>query len=64
MDSMETKAEALRGPLRRSAVNDKLALLYFNQGKYQKAKEYLEKHFTAPSPLQRFLAVDLRHIVG
>jgi two-component sensor histidine kinase len=60
MDAMETKAEALRGPLRRSAVNDKLALLYFHQGKYQKAREYLEKHFIAPSPLQRFLAVDLQ----
>lgn len=59
MDSIETKAESFRGPLRRSAVNDKLASLYFNQGKYQKAKEYFEKHFTVHSPMQRFLAIDL-----
>lgn len=59
MDSLETKAEIIRGPLRRGAVNEHYAMLFFHRGQYQKAKEYLEKHFKIPSYGHRALMNDL-----
>jgi two-component system, sensor histidine kinase PdtaS len=48
-DSLETKAEAIRGPLRRSAVNEGYGIIFFKRRQYHKAKEYFEKHFTTES---------------
>lgn len=59
MDSLETVAEVIRGPLRRGAVNEYYAALFFNRGQYQKAKEYLEKHFKVPSYGHHTLMNDL-----
>jgi two-component sensor histidine kinase len=59
MDSLETVAEAVRGPLRRGAVNERYAVLFFNRGQYQKAKEYLQKHFKDPSYGHHALMNDL-----
>ncbi|MDF2191863.1 sensor histidine kinase [Paraflavitalea sp. CAU 1676] len=49
LDSLETLAEAVRGPFRRSAVNERFAELFFKRGQYRKAKEYLETYFKIPS---------------
>ncbi|MRG44232.1 hypothetical protein GFS24_03860 [Chitinophaga sp. SYP-B3965] len=49
MDSLETVAEAIRGPLRRSSVIFRSAEAFFKRGQYQQAKEYLEKYFLIPS---------------
>ncbi len=59
MDSLETEAEVIRGPLRRGSVIEHYAMLSFNRGQYQKAKEYLEAHFKAPSYGHRALMNDL-----
>jgi len=59
MDSLETEAEVIRGPLRRGAVIEHYAALSFNRGQYQKAKEYLEEHFKVPSYGHRALMNDL-----
>lgn len=59
MDSLETLAEAVRGPFRRTAVNDYFAELFFKRGQFRKAKEYLEKHFKIPSYGHHALMNDL-----
>ena len=59
LDSLETKAEAIRGPLRRALVNDQYANIFLLKGQYKKARELLEKHFTVTSIAQRMLSADL-----
>lgn len=59
LDSLETLAEAVRGPFRRAAVNERFAELFFKRGQYRKAKEYLEKHFKIPSYGHHALMNDL-----
>ena len=59
MDSLETLAETVRGPFRRSAVNIQYAELFIKQGQYQKARENLESHFINPSIGMRTLWIDL-----
>ncbi|GAO44673.1 sensor histidine kinase [Flavihumibacter petaseus] len=59
MDSLETEAERIRGPLSRSIVTDMYGHLYFKRGQYQKAREFFEKQFTTPSFGQRTLVNDL-----
>jgi two-component sensor histidine kinase len=59
MDSLETMAEAIRGPLRRSIVTNMYGHLSFRLGQYQNAKKYFEKYFTTPSYGQRTLINDL-----
>jgi two-component system, sensor histidine kinase PdtaS len=46
VDSLETLAEAVRGPLRRIVVNNQLGFIYFKRGQYKKAREYFEKSFS------------------
>ncbi len=53
MDSLETKAESVRGPLSRTIVTDMYGHVFFKRGQYQKAREYFEKHFTLLSYGQR-----------
>jgi two-component system, sensor histidine kinase PdtaS len=45
-DSVETKAEAFRGPLRRAEIFNQFANIYFYQGQYRKAKFYFEKYLS------------------
>lgn len=59
MDSLETKAEAIRGPLSRSIVTDMYGHIFFRRGEYQKAREYFEQHFTLHSYGQNTLINDL-----
>jgi two-component sensor histidine kinase len=59
MDSLETIAEGIRGPLRRTAVNDQYAFLFFRRGQYRRSREFLEKHFTTASISERTLPSDL-----
>lgn len=59
MDSLETLAEAVRGPLRRAAVNQGFAELSFKRGEFRKAKAYLEKNSTIPSYGHHALTNDL-----
>jgi len=59
MDSLETKSEKIRGQLRRSLITTQYAMVFMQRGQYQQAKEYLQKHFTAPSIAQRSLQNDL-----
>ncbi|HEU5167507.1 MAG TPA: hypothetical protein VFU29_18310, partial [Chitinophagaceae bacterium] len=46
-DSMETQAEAFRGPLRRLQIYYQYGYLYFNEGKYREAKPYFEKNLAS-----------------
>lgn len=59
MDSLETIAENIRGPLRRSLVTDAYAHIFLKRGDYRKAREYFEKQFTTTSYGQRTLSNDL-----
>jgi two-component sensor histidine kinase len=59
MDSLETRAEAIRGPLRRSIITTQYAFIFKARGQYRKAREYFEKHFTTTSIAQRSLLFDL-----
>lgn len=59
MDSLETKAEIIRGPLRRTMITDMYGHVFFRRGQYQKAREYFEKHFTTPAYIQHSLSNDL-----
>ncbi|MBO9201956.1 MULTISPECIES: sensor histidine kinase [Niastella] len=59
MDSLETLAEKITGPLRRSEVNELTGLILMKRGQYLKARSYFEKHFTVPSMVTRNLPGDL-----
>ncbi|HEY8897412.1 MAG TPA: sensor histidine kinase [Niastella sp.] len=59
MDSLETLAEKIRGPLRRSAIDELYGQIFMKRGQYAKAKANFEKHFTTPSMAMRTLAGDL-----
>jgi two-component sensor histidine kinase len=60
MDSLETKAEAIRGAVRRIVVNDQYAYINFKRRQYQKAREYFENHFKITSVTNHYLAEELR----
>jgi two-component sensor histidine kinase len=59
MDSLETEAEAIRGPLWRGSVHDRLAHLFLDQGQYKKAKEHFKElistHLTVNRDLSNIL---------
>lgn len=58
-DSLETIAEGIRGPLRRTAINDQYAFIFFMRGQYGKSREFIENHFTTISLPDRSLSSDL-----
>jgi len=60
MDSLETKAEMIRGPLRRIMVTDMYGHIFFERGQYQKARAYFEKRFTTLPHIQHSLSDDLQ----
>jgi len=49
MDSLETKAEAVRGRMRRAEVNGQFAQLFIERKQYRKARELIEKQFAFPA---------------
>ena len=51
-DSVETKAESIRGPLRRVLIHDGYAFMYYRQGQYHKARLSFEKYLLARPNLQ------------
>ncbi|RAJ08359.1 two-component sensor histidine kinase [Chitinophaga skermanii] len=59
MDSLETLAEAVRGPFRRAGVNQRYAELYLKRGQFRIAKSYLEKNATIQSYGHHALMNDL-----
>lgn len=59
MDSLETIAEGIRGPLRRISINDQYAIILFRRGEYRRSRELFEKHFTPVSLAARDLPSDL-----
>lgn len=59
MDSLETIAEGIRGPIRRNSINDLFAHIHFKRGQYRKSRELFEKRFTTISIAGRELASDL-----
>lgn len=59
MDSVETIAEGIRGPLRRIAINDQYAFILFERGQYRRSRELLESHFTTIPSGDRSLSSDL-----
>jgi len=60
MDSIENKAELIRGPLRKIVITDMYGHIFFNRGQYKKAREYFDKHFTTLSYNRYSLVNDLR----
>lgn len=58
-DSMETKAESIRGPLRRALIYKQYGNIYFEQAQYHKAKLYLEKYFLTNSRGTQHLGANL-----
>lgn len=59
MDSLETMAEAVRGPLRRSVVNNYHAFLFYKRGEYHRAKAMLERNFAVAQHEPHNMANDL-----
>ena len=59
LDALETKAEVIRGPVRRYAVNIQYALLFTKRKKYLKAREIFEKHIAGPSGMDASLTMTL-----
>jgi len=48
LDSLETQAEFIRGPLRRSVIYGQQAQLFMARKQYRKAREYYKKYFDFP----------------
>ena len=59
-DSLETLAESIRGPLRRSEVYDQYGSIYFSKGQYRKARDYFEKYFETVSRGSQIIGNDLK----
>ena len=59
MDSMETQAERLRGPLRRATISASKASVMMKRGHYRQARDFYEEHFTSTSYGDRSLSDDL-----
>jgi two-component sensor histidine kinase len=58
-DSMETRAESFRGPLRRSVINMEYGYLYLLMFQYRDARSYFEKYFLSTPSASRTLTNDL-----
>lgn len=56
MDELETLAETYRGPVRRSEVNARYAILFMKRKQYRKARAFFEKQFIAPGRMDNSLA--------
>ncbi|MFC0773441.1 sensor histidine kinase [Terrimonas alba] len=59
MDSLETKAESIRGPLKRADIFRKYGQIHFRKGQYRQAKSYFDRYFLSASPATRNLTNDL-----
>ncbi|MCG2616191.1 ATP-binding protein [Terrimonas sp. NA20] len=59
MDSLEARAELIRGPFRRETVNEQFGYIHLRRREYLKAREYLEKYFSNPSNANRLLSTQL-----
>jgi two-component sensor histidine kinase len=58
-DSMETKAEAIRGQLYKAGIYSEYGYIFLGKGQFQRARSYFEKYFLTPSPAIHHLANDL-----
>lgn len=59
LDELETKAEAIRGPMRRSEVDGQFAYLFMARKQYRKARDFFNKRFAAPGLMDTQLASTL-----
>lgn len=59
MDSLEKKAELVRGPLRKSIITERQGDILFKRAQYRQARASYEQHFTIPAYGQRTLINDL-----
>ncbi len=59
MDEMETRAEAIRGPMRRSEVDGKFAYLLMERKQFRKARDFFKKRFSSPGLMDGFFASKL-----
>ncbi len=50
MDSLESIAETIRGPIRRKFITDGFAMLYYKQKQYEKSRVWFEKRFETAAP--------------
>jgi len=60
LDELETKAAAIRGPMRRSEVDGQFADLFVERKQYRKAREFLNRRFISPSIMDGGLAPNLQ----
>ncbi|SDG91817.1 sensor histidine kinase [Chitinophaga filiformis] len=60
LDKLETKAETVRGPMRRSEVDGQYAYLLMERKQYRKAREFLNKRFVSPGLMDSYLAPNLQ----
>jgi two-component system, sensor histidine kinase PdtaS len=59
LDELETKAEAIRGPMRRSEVDGEFAYLFMARKQYKKARDFFNKRFASPTLMDTHLASSL-----
>lgn len=59
LDELETKAEAIRGPMRRSEVDAQFAYLFMERKQYRKARDFFNKRFASPGLMDGALASSL-----
>lgn len=58
-DSLETIAESIRGPLRRTHINDQFGIIFFKRKQYKRSRELFEQHFVPPLLGDRGVSGDL-----
>ncbi len=61
LDELETKAEAIRGPMRRSEVDARFAYLFMERKQYRKARDFLINDSLLPDLWTAPWRVALRH---
>lgn len=59
MDSLEAIAETIRGPLRRSRINDRYAVIAFKRKQYRKSRELFNRSLADTLSFDRTLASNL-----
>lgn len=59
LDELETKAEAIRGPVRRPEVDGQFAYLFMARKQYRKARDFFKKRFASPGIMGAHLASNL-----
>jgi len=59
LNELETKAEAIRGPMRRGEVDGQLAYLFKERKQFRKARDLFKKRFSTPGLMDGYFASKL-----